>query len=473
MRALFASGGFMSESGDPRLLRAQLQLIVNSLFYTVFVNPLGVAMMYGPVLIAPDAFGVVPISHFWIVCALHTGTCGAAWLIYRGRNETFDLESMERQLSWLQLALGLTWGITLWLLWVQGDPTNNVFCVLAMTSMLWAATVTRAMHRRLYAIGFVSMGGLYWLRLLTGTTSVAHLLAVLLTVWLVYILSMGFSIRRNVIEMLENRFANETMTDDLKHARDEAQHKRREAEEANRSKTAFLANMSHELRTPLNAILGFSELIANEALGQDVPERYRNYARDINESGAHLLSLINDLLDVAKIEAGRMEIEPRPLDLADAIETARRLIAPKLVGKGQTLVLQVEPDLPRLWADERAVKQILINLLSNANKFTPEDGRIALSCGRANEAGVLIAVEDNGIGIPADKLGAIFQPFAQADNRYDRVAGGTGLGLALVKGLSELHGGRTWIESVEGHGTRVFVYLPLANIAADAARLQA
>ncbi|HVP83186.1 MAG TPA: ATP-binding protein [Rhizomicrobium sp.] len=473
MRALFASGGLIAESDDPRLVRAQLQIIVNSLAYTVFANPIGLAMMYGPVLLQPEYFGAVPLGHFWMACALHAITGVAAWSIYRRRNQDFDLAVMERKLWWLQLGLGLCWGATLWLLWVQSNPTNNAFCALAMTSMLWAATVTRAMHRRLYAVGFASMAGLYWLRLLTGTTPVAHMLAFLLTFWFVYIVSIGFSIRRNVLEMLNNRFANETMASELKQARDEAQYKRREAEEANRSKTSFLANMSHELRTPLNAILGFSDMIANEALGQDVPARYRDYARDINESGAHLLSLINDLLDVAKIEAGHMDIHPRPLDLPETVKSVKRLIEPKLGAKRQTLSVRLDPELHEICADERAFRQILLNLLSNANKFTQEDGHIILSCARVQEGGMLVSIEDNGIGIPSTKLGGIFEPFAQADNRYDRAAGGTGLGLALVRGLTELHGGRAWIESAEGVGTRVFVYFPLANNPQNALRLQA
>ncbi len=473
MRTFFQRNGLAADSSDPRVLRAQLELIVNSLFFTAFVNPLGVAMMFGPVLLEPKYFGAVPLSHFWIVCGLHALTCIAAGLIYRKRSELFDLVRTERRLAWLQLQLGFTWGATTWLLWVQGNATNNVFVALAMTSMLWASTVTRAAHKRLYAIGFVSMAGFYWLRLVTGGSPVAHLLAVLLIVWLVYIVSMGTSIRRNVIEMLQNRFANEDMAKELGEARDEAQYKRREAEDANRSKTAFLANMSHELRTPLNAILGFSDMIANQALGQDVPLRYRDYAKDINDSGSHLLSLINDLLDVAKIESGHMEINPRILDLPDAIAVAKRLIAPKLAAKSQTLATTLDPVLPSLFADERAFRQIVLNLLSNANKFTPEGGRIALTCATAPEGGVLICVEDNGIGIPAAKLGTIFQPFAQADNRYDRASGGTGLGLALVWGLSALHGGRAWIESVEGEGTRACVYFPLANTAPNTRRLSA
>ena len=473
MRTFLASIGHASVQKDPRVLRAQLELIVNSLFYTVFVNPVGIALMFGPVLVEPEYFGRVPASHLWIVCGLHALSCAAAWTIYRKRSAAFDLVKTERHLLWLQLQLGLTWGCTMWLFWVQGNATNNVFVALAMTSMLWAATVTRAPHARLFSVGFASMAGLFWLRLLTGTTPVAHTIAVILAIWLLYVVSISVSIRRNVIEMLQNRFANEDMAKELEQARDEAHYKRREAENANRSKTAFLANMSHELRTPLNAILGFSDMIANQALGQEVPPCYRDYAKDINESGSHLLSLINDLLDMAKIEAGHMEIEPCILDLPAVLAVTKRLIGPRLAAKRQTLATSFDPDLPSLFADERAFKQIVLNLLSNANKFTPEGGRISLSCGHAPEGGILLAVEDNGIGIPASKLSTIFQPFAQADNRYNRAADGTGLGLALVWGLSELHGGRAWIESTEGVGTRVSVYFPLAKSAPNVRRLQA
>ncbi|HEY4125101.1 MAG TPA: ATP-binding protein [Rhizomicrobium sp.] len=473
MRAFFSIGSLRAGAGDPRILRAQLELVISSLFFTAFINPLGVAMMFGPVLLAPETFGAVPLSHFWIVCGLHALSCIGAWLIYRKRTELFDLARMERRLIWLQLLLGVTWGATIWLLWVQDDPTNNVFATLAMVSMLWAATVTRAAHLRLYLVGFGTMACLYWLRLLTGTTTAAHILTGIFMVWLAYVISIGTAIRRNTLEMLQNRFANEDMAKELGLARDEAQFKRREAEDANRSKTAFLANMSHELRTPLNAILGFSDMIANQILGQGVPPRYRDYAQDINNSGAHLLSLINDLLDVAKIESGHMEINPRILDVPEEIATAKRLIAPKFSAKSQSLSTRLDPDLPSLYADERAFKQIVLNLLSNANKFTPDHGRIAISCSKAPQGGILISVEDNGIGIPPAKLDTIFQPFAQADNRYDRASGGTGLGLALVRGLSELHGGRAWLESVEGEGTRAHVYFPLANTSPNMKRLQA
>jgi two-component system cell cycle sensor histidine kinase PleC len=247
----------------------------------------------------------------------------------------------------------------------------------------------------------------------------------------------------------------------LEETRDDALKKRFEAETANASKTAFLANMSHELRTPLNAILGFSEIIAQECFGPVGSRRYQDYANDIHSSGAHLLSLINDLLDVAKIEAGRMEISPHPLDAGHAFDVALKLAGNNASAKGQTLKIAVEPSCPPLYADERALKQILINLVSNAVKFTPTGGRIDVRASKARDGGFQIMVRDNGPGIPRDKLDKIFTPFSQVDNRYDRQAGGTGLGLALVRGLAELHGGRAWIESDEGAGCTAYVVLPV------------
>jgi two-component system cell cycle sensor histidine kinase PleC len=219
--------------------------------------------------------------------------------------------------------------------------------------------------------------------------------------------------------------------------------------------------MSHELRTPLNAILGFSEIIAQESFGPVGSDRYRDYAGDIHSSGAHLLSLINDLLDVAKIEAGRMDIAPHPLDAARVFDIALKLIGTKAREKDQTLMIAVEPGAPPLYADERALKQMLLNLVSNAVKFTPAGGRIEVIGSMARDGGFQITVRDNGPGVPRDKMDRIFTPFNQVDNRFERQAGGTGLGLALVRGLAELHGGRAWLESEYGKGCSVFVVLPV------------
>ena len=234
------------------------------------------------------------------------------------------------------------------------------------------------------------------------------------------------------------------------------------AEEANRAKSEFLASMSHELRTPLNAILGFSEIIAQECFGPVGSQRYKEYAGDIHTSGAHLLSLINDVLDVGKIEAGKMEIAPAVIDAQRMFATALTLVGTRAREKKQELTVSVLSDAPPLYADERALKQILVNLVSNAVKYTPPGGKIEVTGGAGPDGGFLIVCIDNGPGITPDKLAKLFKPFTQVDNRYSRAEGGTGLGLSLVRGLAELHGGRAWLESEAGHGCRAHVLLPPA-----------
>jgi two-component system cell cycle sensor histidine kinase PleC len=360
----------------------------------------------------------------------------------------------------IQILSSMCWSAVDWLFWQNGNPVNNIFVTLVMVSTVWSATFTRAPDRAIFIAGTLTVVVLHVLLFVLSKGTVAHVFAVIIPLWFVYMLAMGNAGRGRVEALLDSRFANEDMSAELRLARDEALRKRFEAEAANASKTAFLANMSHELRTPLNAILGFSQIIAEQLFGT-VGGRYSEYARDIHSSGSHLLSLINDILDVAKIESGKMEIDVQPLDPVFAMSDVERLTSSLARARRHSVRYGVEPGLPMLLADERAFKQIAINLVSNAIKFTPEGGVIAVECRAAPEGGVLLEVSDNGPGIEAGKLARVFQAFSQIDNRYDRQAGGSGLGLALVKGMAELHGGRAWIESAQGHGTKVAVYFPL------------
>jgi PAS domain S-box-containing protein len=232
------------------------------------------------------------------------------------------------------------------------------------------------------------------------------------------------------------------------------------AEEANAAKSVFLATMSHELRTPLNAILGFSELIRDEVFGPVGTPRYVEYAADIHASGRHLLDLITAILDLSKIEAGKLEIELNPIDLVPLLGQCVGLVRTRAEKQGLRLVEDFAQNLPTLWADARAVRQIMLNLLSNAVKFTPRGGTITLHLVAADPDWVDISVSDTGIGIPDDQLDRVMKPFEQLDNRYTRGAGGTGLGLALVKALTELHGGSVTLISKVKQGTTVIVRLP-------------
>ena len=238
----------------------------------------------------------------------------------------------------------------------------------------------------------------------------------------------------------------------------------RALEAASRHKSEFLANMSHELRTPLNAVIGFSEVLQARMFGP-LNDKQTEYVDDILHSGRHLLSLINDILDLAKIEAGRTELEPSTFDLNEAIDNAMQLIKERAVRRGLRLECNVVPDLGTIHADERKVKQVLINLLSNAVKFTREGGTITITATRG-PAEVTLAVQDTGIGIAAEDQELIFEEFRQVGTDYTRKQEGTGLGLALARRFVELHGGRLWVESVLGRGSTFSFTLPLRPPAA-------
>jgi two-component system, cell cycle sensor histidine kinase PleC len=235
---------------------------------------------------------------------------------------------------------------------------------------------------------------------------------------------------------------------------------KKKAEHAANTKSAFLANMSHELRTPLNAINGFSEILIEELYGPLGDERYKGYAHDILTSGQHLLDLINDILDMAKIEAGKMSITLAPLDPVDPVDAAVRMMRQKVEAKGISLVLDAPTDLPEIEADHRAIRQMALNLISNAMKFTDEGGRITVAI-RQQEDFIRISVIDTGIGIPRDQIARLGRPFEQISETRDRNFEGTGLGLALTKSFADMHGGRLGLASEVGKGTRVSIYLPI------------
>jgi signal transduction histidine kinase len=239
----------------------------------------------------------------------------------------------------------------------------------------------------------------------------------------------------------------------------EIQEKGQQLEIANRHKSEFLANMSHELRTPLNAIIGFSEVLGERYFGELNPKQLE-YANDIHASGKHLLSLINDILDLSKIEAGRMDLDLAEFDMPSALQNAMTLVRERAQRHGIKLDLQTDPALGPFYADERKFKQIMLNLLSNAVKFTPEGGKVGVTA-KPNGSAVEIAVADSGVGIAAEDQEAIFEEFKQVGSDYTKKAEGTGLGLALTKRFIELHGGTIRVSSAPGQGSTFTITLPI------------
>jgi signal transduction histidine kinase len=248
----------------------------------------------------------------------------------------------------------------------------------------------------------------------------------------------------------------------------ELENSRIAAEESSRVKSQFMANMSHELRTPLNAIIGFSEVIRDALVGP-VAARYKDYARDIHSSGRHLLGLINDVLDLSKIELGRLELHEEPVAVAKVVNDCERLISERVRASNLELAIDLPADLPLLRGDELRLKQVVLNLLSNAVKFTPIGGRITLSARLTAESGIILAVSDTGIGMKPEEIPIALEPFRQIDSALNRRYEGTGLGLPLARTLVELHGGTLSISSTPGQGTTVTVALPAARVIRKAA----
>lgn len=370
----------------------------------------------------------------------------------------------------LDLFFGLAWMFNL----VQpvgvdeGTGTFMLFVMLlvvAVSSMLafslpiavFAATVpvTGAV-----AINFALKGNLH-----------DYILAIMAVTAEGYFLLLAHRLYSSALQTLQARAEKDMLIGELEQAKaisDEARHR---AEAANISKSRFLAQMSHELRTPLNAILGFSEVMKNEIFGPHTVTAYKDYSNDIHDSGQHLLGLINEILDLSRIEAGRYELNEETISLANVVQDCHHLV--KLRAKNRMITIHevFEPDLPRVWADERAIRQIALNLLSNAVKFTPQGGDIWVKVGWTASGGQYFSVKDTGPGIPEDEIPVVLASFGQGSNAIKSAEQGAGLGLPIAKSLVDLHGGTFTLKSKLRVGTEVIVALPPERIMAALAPL--
>ena len=270
----------------------------------------------------------------------------------------------------------------------------------------------------------------------------------------------------SAVAALEARGQLDSLIGALEQAKAKSHEAARRAEAANLAKSRFLAQMSHELRTPLNAILGSSEVMKNQLLGQHVVPSYGEYAGDIHDSGQHLLTLINEILDLSRIEAGRYELNEEAINVVHVAEECHHLLKIRATGRGITIHDLYEADLPKIWADERAVRQICLNLLSNAIKFTPQGGEIWIKIGWTASGGQYISVRDTGPGIPEEEIPVVLSSFGQGSNAIKSAEQGAGLGLPIVKGLIDLHGGSFTLRSKLREGTEVIVTFPAERIMA-------
>lgn len=288
----------------------------------------------------------------------------------------------------------------------------------------------------------------------------------------VFFLYLTQGLHSTALAMVEYRAEKDSLIAELEEASAISDEARLRAEAANKAKSRFLATMSHELRTPLNAIMGFSEVMERELLGPIGNTTYREYSSNIYASGNHLLHIINEILDLSRIEAGRYDLHEETIHLTDIAEDCERLIKIRADAKGLQIIEDFETDLPQIWADPRALRQICLNLLSNALKFTPKGGRITITVAQTADGGQLLAVRDTGPGIPKDEIPRVLQAFGQGSLAHEAAEGGTGLGLPIVQNLINLHGGTFDLQSELRKGTVVTITLPRQRVLHPVAPLQ-
>ncbi|HKF71407.1 MAG TPA: ATP-binding protein [Stellaceae bacterium] len=375
------------------------------------------------------------------------------WLWFR--RETSD-QALIARWSWravgIMAASGILWGLFGAAFYLPADPEFSAFMILVVASMLAGGAFMYAAYLPAYYAFIVCCTLPIAAAAFQHGTPSSIVFGLMTLAYLASMLGMGRTMNRSIVKMIGLRFANADLVANLRQAKETA-------EIASRVKSEFLATMSHELRTPLNAVLGFSEMIQAGTSGP-IDAKYRAYAADIHSSGEHLLALISDILDISKIESGRLDIHDDRASLADIMPRCLRLIAPRAAEGELALIERLPPDLPDVIVDEVRIKQALINLLSNAVKFTPAGGRIEVSARTAEDGGVEIAVADDGIGMRPEDVPVALEPFRQLDSRLARPYEGTGLGLPLAKRLIELHGGALVIDTAPERGTRVALRLP-------------
>jgi two-component system cell cycle sensor histidine kinase PleC len=370
-----------------------------------------------------------------------------------------DIRAWRVRFIMLDLFFGLAWMFLL-LRYVGTDAASDTFMlfvmllVVAVSSML-ASSLPIAVIAATTPVTFAIA-----LNFLIGGSMRESILAGMAITAQGYFFLLAHRLYNTTLATLEARAEKDALIGELEQAKAISDEARGRAEAANIAKSRFLAQMSHELRTPLNAILGFSEVMSNEIFGPHSVPAYKEYCNDIHHSGQHLLNLINQILDLSRIEAGRHELHEEPVSMLAVVEDCNHLLTLRAKNRGITVHEVFEPELPRLWADERAIRQICLNLLSNAIKFTPQGGEIWLKVGWTASGGQYMIVKDTGAGIPEEEIPIVLASFGQGSNSIKSAEQGTGLGLPIAKSLVELHGGTFTLKSVVRIGTEVIVTFP-------------
>jgi two-component system, cell cycle sensor histidine kinase PleC len=370
-----------------------------------------------------------------------------------------SLRTWRLRFIMLDLFFGLAWTFIL-IHPIGSDIPSSTFMLFVMLLVVAVSSMLASSLPIAVFAATVPVSAAIALDLVFRSTLQDYILAVMAIAAEGYFALLAYRLYSTTLATLEARAEKDALIGELEQAKAISDEARRRAEAANIAKSRFLAQMSHELRTPLNAILGFSEVMKSEIFGAHAVPTYKEYAGDIHDSGVHLLNLINEILDLSRIEAGRHELNEEPISLVHVVDDCHRLLKLRAANRGLVIHDVFESKLPPLWADERAIRQICLNLLSNAIKFTPQGGEIWLKVGWTASGGQYMTVKDTGPGIPEEEIPIVLASFGQGSNSIKSAEQGAGLGLPIAKSLVDLHGGQFFFKSKLRIGTEVLVTFP-------------
>lgn len=378
---------------------------------------------------------------------------------------TKDVDKWRRKFLLAQLAIGFIWCFPAW---ATCSHCNDLqFSTIQFSAVLAfsAATAMMGYSFERMTLAIIAPPTMALAVRFTLTSEPTHLImagALFGSIFFFYFIATRF--KASLLTMLEHSTEKETLIVELETQKGISEEARKRAEDANMAKSRFLATMSHELRTPLNAIIGFSEMMKDEILGPLENENYKEYSHDIHSSGSHLLKLINEILDISRIEAGKHELKEKKLSLVQVADEARHIMQVKAKQKNVKLITNYDGKLATIWIDERAIYQVTLNLLSNALKFTPSGGTITLKIGWTAKGGQYISVKDSGPGIPENEIPVVLSSFGQGSIAIKDAEQGTGLGLTIVQSLLHMHQGRFALKSKLREGTEAIAYLPKERV---------
>lgn len=452
-----------STSGNPLFDRELIKLHARTIINVAIAMPLFVVVVASAGMFI--GLGKTVVIWATITAFAYAGLAYYAKTIEQTETGEIDADRVKRNFRIGHFLTGIGWSY-----FAIADCTNCgvqqlavIQAVILLLAIAGTAIMSAALQGALLATFALPVGS-YTLLSAKFDTPVEAIIAIVAIGSLPFFIYITDFLHRSNVMLLSFRTEKDWLIAELETAKSMSDEARRRAEEANLAKSRFLASMSHELRTPLNAILGFSEVMSNEVLGPVGNDTYRDYIKDIHASGQHLLNLINEILDLSRIEAGRYQINEEPVSLVAVADECCHMISMKARNRQITVNRYFEENMPRLFADERSVRQIILNILSNAVKFTPSSGEVNIYVGWTAGGGQYVKVKDNGPGIAPEEIPVVLSAFGQGSIAIKSAEQGTGLGLPIVQALLHMHGGEFELKSRLREGTEAIAIFPRERV---------